>query len=76
MDHSERMSVSLRLSPHGFIFDSRRKGGCLASCFASCFLPDDEPMNPQRTCLAEVPACPDRPVRERLLDLGPFAEIS
>jgi hypothetical protein len=31
MDHSERMGVSLRHSPHGFIFDSRRKGGC--PCF-------------------------------------------
>ncbi len=31
MDHSERMGVQLRLSPHSFIFDSRRKGGCLAS---------------------------------------------
>ena len=31
MDHSERMGVWPRLSLHGFSFDSRRKGGCLAS---------------------------------------------
>ncbi len=29
--HSEKMPVRLRLSPHGFIVDSRRNGGCLAS---------------------------------------------
>ena len=31
MDRLERMGIWLRLSPLGFIFDSRRKGGCLAS---------------------------------------------
>jgi hypothetical protein len=33
LDQSERMAVWLRRSPHGFTFDSRRKGGCLASRF-------------------------------------------
>ncbi len=31
MNHSERMGAWLRLYPHGFIFDSRRKGGYRAS---------------------------------------------
>ena len=35
MDHLESVAVWPRLSPHGFIFDSRRKGGCLVSPIAS-----------------------------------------
>ena len=31
MDHSQRKSVRLRISPHDFIFDSQQKSGCLAS---------------------------------------------
>ena len=30
MDHSKRMAIRLRHAPQGFIFDSQRKGGCLA----------------------------------------------